>query len=357
MTHLTTLAMNSYNADREYERAFGDYYNSLKPLDDDRYYEMAPALIGLLRERLSVERASSTLAVKNAIDEFMRLAVVGEANYSLEDCVRFTAKHEEIKAALYKPLFDVIEGRGDDGYGDLLDGLALALPRNLAEDTLAGKFGAERFFKEAFHEAIHTDLHGLFWHGENYFGMRLRDEALARTKNEAVKSVLDSETVVSSETEPTLNSPDTVFATVDSPVEITEDRIRCLLCSAFEGGMSSWIGSVEYKLPEGITKADFKDPHSSKPDTPAGRFTFEGDYWPTYLLVPFVSGCSMKINVEDDVEENIDGKLNRETMLRGLNLMAAEHPRHFRDFVDENDDAITGDVYLQCCVLGEVVYG
>jgi hypothetical protein len=44
-------------------------------------------------------------------------------------------------------------------------------------------------------------------------------------------------------------------------------------------------------------------------------------------------------------------------LAKGLQTMAEKYPRHFADFVAENDDADTGDVFLQCVVLGDVVYG
>jgi hypothetical protein len=40
-----------------------------------------------------------------------------------------------------------------------------------------------------------------------------------------------------------------------------------------------------------------------------------------------------------------------------LALMAEKEPRHFGDFMGENDDATTSDVFLQLCLFGEVVYG
>jgi hypothetical protein len=40
----------------------------------------------------------------------------------------------------------------------------------------------------------------------------------------------------------------------------------------------------------------------------------------------------------------------------GLKVMAEKYPHHWQDFVSENDDAITGDVFLQCCLFGEIVY-
>jgi hypothetical protein len=37
--------------------------------------------------------------------------------------------------------------------------------------------------------------------------------------------------------------------------------------------------------------------------------------------------------------------------------MRDQYPRHFADLVGEDDDAITGDVWLQLAVFGEVIYG
>ena len=42
---------------------------------------------------------------------------------------------------------------------------------------------------------------------------------------------------------------------------------------------------------------------------------------------------------------------------KGLRLMKKECPHHYADLMEENDDAITGDVWLQLAVFGEVIYG
>lgn len=49
-------------------------------------------------------------------------------------------------------------------------------------------------------------------------------------------------------------------------------------------------------------------------------------------------------------------RLDLPSIANGLNVMASKYPRHFADFLNENIDAITGDVFLQCCLLGEVAY-
>lgn len=51
--------------------------------------------------------------------------------------------------------------------------------------------------------------------------------------------------------------------------------------------------------------------------------------------------------------------LDRAKVERGLRVMAEDQPDHFRDMTSEDTsgDATTGDVLLQCCLLGEVLYG
>lgn len=42
---------------------------------------------------------------------------------------------------------------------------------------------------------------------------------------------------------------------------------------------------------------------------------------------------------------------------KGLELMRDQYPRHYADLVEENDDLVTGDVWLQLAVFGELIYG
>jgi hypothetical protein len=50
-------------------------------------------------------------------------------------------------------------------------------------------------------------------------------------------------------------------------------------------------------------------------------------------------------------------RLDLKSIGRGLNDLATKYPRHFADLVNENTDAITADVLLQCCLFGELIYG
>ena len=49
-------------------------------------------------------------------------------------------------------------------------------------------------------------------------------------------------------------------------------------------------------------------------------------------------------------------RLDLKSIRRGLEYLATKYPRHFADLVNENTDAITANVLLQCCLFGELIY-
>lgn len=49
-------------------------------------------------------------------------------------------------------------------------------------------------------------------------------------------------------------------------------------------------------------------------------------------------------------------RLDVTSIRRGLDDLATKYPRHFADLVNENTDAITANVLLQCCLFGELIY-
>lgn len=133
--------------------------------------------------------------------------------------------------------------------------------------------------------------------------------------------------------------------TVSIPQPITNRMLSGILCVAFEGGVGYWCRIQGYRYPEGTEPADFSD---------GGRLQTPGDYWHRCQLVPLYTGGAVILL---DIEEGKTHRLDLAALLRGAQKMAEEYPKHFRDWVEENDDAITGDVFLQCCIFGEAVYG
>ena len=79
------------------------------------------------------------------------------------------------------------------------------------------------------------------------------------------------------------------------------------------------------------------------------------EYTPNYISAPFSKGGG--VGFEDEEEPGEEMVLTREKMEKGLQIMSEKYPQHFSDFIRENEDAITGDVFLQCALLGDIVYG
>jgi hypothetical protein len=112
-------------------------------------------------------------------------------------------------------------------------------------------------------------------------------------------------------------------------LSFTAQRLQDLLICAFEGGVGYWCRIVAYSPPHLEGKVSYRE-------------------------VPFLPGGSLLLR---DIEDGQDLSLNREAMEAGLTRMCLRYPRHFARFVTEDEDAETGDVFIQCCVFGEVRYG
>ena len=71
-----------------------------------------------------------------------------------------------------------------------------------------------------------------------------------------------------------------------------------------------------------------------------------------------VYDCYALDEAETEEEKN-DARhtITMDNVLKGLELMRDEHPRHYADLMEEDDDLTTGDVWLQLAVFGELIYG
>lgn len=133
---------------------------------------------------------------------------------------------------------------------------------------------------------------------------------------------------------------------------ITPERIADMMCTAIERNFmtQAWCAGVF------ITGA-----HKGQRQ----RWKTEEGY-PWYCNPAFYADESFQIEVQEVIDEgkswqdkkNIRRHIcGRSEFEAGLQLMAEKYPDHFKDLMQENDDAITGDVFLQCIALKEVVYG
>jgi hypothetical protein len=112
--------------------------------------------------------------------------------------------------------------------------------------------------------------------------------------------------------------------------KIPTSVVEGLITTAFEGGSNYWYTNL---------KADDAD----KLD--------DVEYW--HIELPMMEGRYVTFKDIDDDEHRLD----LAAIKKGLAIMAAKYPRHMNDAIVENDDGDTADVFLQCCIYGNVVYG
>ena len=119
-----------------------------------------------------------------------------------------------------------------------------------------------------------------------------------------------------------------------------KDKLECayLLCNAFEGGSNYWYTINRFVVPK------------------AEPWKFPGDKEVfRHIGYPLTTGGA--VIVADKEDEGKEYRLDLKAIQRGWKLLKETQPRHYADVLKENADATTGDVFLQCCLFGEVVYG
>lgn len=123
-------------------------------------------------------------------------------------------------------------------------------------------------------------------------------------------------------------------------INIDKARIYDLLITGIEGGSDYWA-QIEGDYAQAIRDAEKPGVRSAFGliDLRDGSEVWEGGMG------------------EHDEERRPPMGLNDAFLMNGLKVMAKEYPKHFSDFLEENEDAITGDVFMQCVYFGEVIYG
>lgn len=128
------------------------------------------------------------------------------------------------------------------------------------------------------------------------------------------------------------------FFMFTTKILITDDAIFSLFISALEGGSNYWYMIQDAK--EGTEKGDLSE-------------DFDGQQ-----VYPFNGGWLMIDDSKaDEPTLKKPTKVDRARLEDGLQIMANQYPDYFARLLDDNSDAGAGDVFLQCVVLGEVVYG
>ena len=110
--------------------------------------------------------------------------------------------------------------------------------------------------------------------------------------------------------------------------EVSDQDVKDLLCCGMEGGIGYWAEIDDYIEPSA-----------------------EGPYEYRHLDYPFTVDGAVIIR---DTEEGDLHRLDRAALERGISLLSGYH---LTNFLEENTDAMTGDVFVQLCLLGSIVYG
>ena len=132
--------------------------------------------------------------------------------------------------------------------------------------------------------------------------------------------------------------------TIDIVTPVPLMRIYNLIVTANESGSGYWARQIDETVPPDADVSWMDDPEDAK-------------RWPHHVAA--LCGGSVKYGVLNDAG-NLGRKrytLDMGAIKKGLQIMSTKYPEHFGAFMSENDDAETGDVFLQCCLLGEIKYG
>jgi len=135
---------------------------------------------------------------------------------------------------------------------------------------------------------------------------------------------------------------------------ISERDMKGAICTATEGGdMRSWVKALDYRLRDDLSIEDFRD---------GGKMQDPEAYWCWVQLVSLVKGCALVLEFHEktkcwDGEERDSFDLDLAAICRGAQVMSEHYPAYFHELFEDGGDAVSGDLFIQCCVFGDAIYG
>lgn len=125
---------------------------------------------------------------------------------------------------------------------------------------------------------------------------------------------------------------------------ITRKQVCDLLVGAFEGGSNYWASIIEKVLP---TKRDFD----------SWEMSFKEKLSKPYMVDYILNEGGVLVIEDNTFDKPKTYKITIKDVIDGLKIFITKHNRYYEDWRKENDDAITSDVFFQCIVLKECIYG
>lgn len=136
---------------------------------------------------------------------------------------------------------------------------------------------------------------------------------------------------------------------VQVQINIDMKRIADLLITAFEGGSNHWI--------QEWSPAMRHNPANNRAAIKQALQEVQDEHGIADPVLPYL----LPLHPDGEVHiVTIDGdkvELYLKLLKHGLERMSVDVPHQFAEFMRENEDAITADVFLQCALFGEEVYG
>ena len=124
------------------------------------------------------------------------------------------------------------------------------------------------------------------------------------------------------------------------PLTFTAQQVADLLVTALEGGTNYWL-----RIDRMVRPPKGAPVWRHAPDLGGGEFP--------HIDYP-LSGGYLAVT---DIEEGKKYRLDRAAIERGLALMPTKAPSQFGAWLAGDDDSTTGDCFVQCALLGDVIYG
>ena len=142
------------------------------------------------------------------------------------------------------------------------------------------------------------------------------------------------------------------YMTIEVKFDIPYNRIANLLIDSLEASSLYWASIDKKEKPSQVKFVEVigQDDPENKARVLDGAL-----YLSEYVLNK--DGALIIRDNETDNDRLRFHKLDLEKVKKGLKCFAKYQPKHFADFISENEDGTTADVFLQCCLFGEVLYG
>jgi hypothetical protein len=144
--------------------------------------------------------------------------------------------------------------------------------------------------------------------------------------------------------------------------KFTKEDIINLFVTSLEGGSNYWY---YMELPDSINS------YGDSTSEAVGNFILKGGTVPFYD-VEMISDIEYRkkegeYNIQGDIvnqkeldkdyEEALLGYVDMDSILEGINIIKKDYPEVWENILLEQEDASDADVFLQLCVMGEVVFG